>query len=53
MNSKINGRTAAGIFRFEVRRVANLPEYRHLPECLKLVKEIADEHKIKSPLHPD
>jgi hypothetical protein len=37
----------------EVRRVANLPEYRNLPECVKLVKEVADELKIKSPLHPD
>ena len=37
----------------EVQRVANLPEYRNLPECEKLVKEVADELKIKSPLHPD
>ena len=37
----------------EVRRLANLPEYRNLPECVKLVKEVADELKIKSPLHPD
>ena len=37
----------------EVRRLANLPEYRNLPECLKLVKEVADELKIQSPLHPD
>lgn len=37
----------------EVRRVANQPEYRNLPECEKLVKEVADELKIKSPLHPD
>ena len=37
----------------EVRRLANLPEYRNLPECEKLVKEVADELKIKSPLHPD
>jgi hypothetical protein len=37
----------------EVRRLANLPEYRNLPECEKLVKEIADELKVKSPLHPD
>ena len=37
----------------EVRRLANLPEYRNLPECAKLVKEVADELKIKSPLHPD
>jgi len=37
----------------EVRRVANLPEYRNLPECIKLVKEVADELKVKSPLHPD
>ncbi|HAO78092.1 MAG TPA: hypothetical protein DCQ92_03760 [Verrucomicrobia subdivision 3 bacterium] len=37
----------------EVRRLANLPEYRNLPECEKLVKEVADELKVKSPLHPD
>ena len=37
----------------EVRRLANLPEYRNLPECVKLVKEVANELKIKSPLHPD
>ncbi len=37
----------------EVRRLANRPEYRNLPECVKLVKEVADELKIKSPLHPD
>jgi hypothetical protein len=35
----------------EVRRLANLPEYRNLAECEKLVKEVADELKIKSPLH--
>jgi hypothetical protein len=37
----------------EVRRLANLPEYRNLPRCVQLVKEVADELKIKSPLHPD
>jgi hypothetical protein len=37
----------------EVRRVANRPEYRNLSECVKLVKEVADEVKIKSPLHSD
>ena len=37
----------------EVRRLANLPEYRNFPECVKLVKEVADEFKVKSPLHPD
>ena len=37
----------------EVRRLANLPEYRNLPECEKLVKEVADELKNKNPLHPD
>ena len=37
----------------EVRRLANLPEYRNLLECKKLVKEVADELKIKSPLHSD
>jgi len=37
----------------EVRRLANLPEYRNFPQCVKLVKEVADEFKVKSPLHPD
>jgi hypothetical protein len=37
----------------EVRRLANLPEYRNLLECEKLVKEVADELKIKNPLHSD
>lgn len=37
----------------EVRRIANRPEYRNLPECEKLVKEVADELNVKSPLHPD
>jgi hypothetical protein len=37
----------------EVRRLANLREYRNLPQCEQLVKEVADELKIKSPLHPD
>jgi len=37
----------------ELRRLANLPEYRNLPQCVQLVKEVADELKIKSPLHPD
>ncbi len=37
----------------EVQRLANLPEYRNFQECKKLVKEVADELKIKSPLHPN
>jgi hypothetical protein len=37
----------------EVRRLAKLPEYRNLSECVKLVKEVADELKIESPLHSD
>lgn len=37
----------------EVRRLANLPEYRSFPECEKLVKEVANELKIESPLHSD
>ncbi|HZL14170.1 MAG TPA: hypothetical protein VFC85_08510 [Verrucomicrobiae bacterium] len=37
----------------EVRRLANLPEYRNLAQCVQLVKEVADELKIKSPLHSD
>ena len=37
----------------EVRRVANLPEYRNLLECEALVKQVANELKIKDPLHTD
>jgi len=37
----------------EVRRVANRPEYRNFPECLALVREAANELKIKSPLDSD
>lgn len=37
----------------EVRRLANLPEYRNFQECAELVKEVADELKIESPLHSD
>jgi hypothetical protein len=37
----------------EVRRLANRPEYRNLRKCEKLVKEVADELKISSPLHSD
>ena len=37
----------------EVRRVANLPEYRNVSECAALVREVANELKIKSPLDSD
>jgi hypothetical protein len=37
----------------EVRRLASLPEYRNLPECEKLVQEVADELQIKNPLRPN
>ncbi len=37
----------------EVRRLANLPEYRNLSQCVLLVNEVADELKIKNPLHSD
>lgn len=37
----------------EVRRLANLPEYRNLAECEKLVKEVANELNVKTPLNPD
>jgi hypothetical protein len=37
----------------EVRRLANLPEYRNLSDCVKLVKEVADELNVETPLHPD
>ena len=37
----------------EVKRVANLPEYRNLSECIALVGEVADELKVKNPLDSD
>lgn len=35
----------------EVRRVANLPEYRNLSECKTIVEAVANELKVKNPLH--
>jgi hypothetical protein len=37
----------------EVRRIAQLPEYRNLAECQKLVRDVARELKIKSPFDSD
>jgi hypothetical protein len=37
----------------EVRRLAGCPEYRILAECKALVREAANELKLKSPLDPD
>jgi hypothetical protein len=37
----------------EVRRVAQLSQYRNLEECETLVNEIANELKLQSPFHPD
>lgn len=37
----------------EVRRLANLREYRNLLECETLVKEVADELELENPLHSD
>lgn len=37
----------------EVRRLAKRVEYGNFPECEELIKEVADELKIKSPLHSD
>jgi hypothetical protein len=37
----------------EVRRIAELPEYRNLPECKSLVREVANELRIPSPLDTD
>jgi hypothetical protein len=37
----------------EVLRVANLPEYRNVKECKALVREVANELKIKSPFDSD
>ena len=37
----------------EVLRIANLPEYRNVNECKTLVREVANELKIKSPFDSD
>ena len=37
----------------EFLRVANLPEYRNVEECRTLVREVANELKLKNPLDPD
>jgi len=37
----------------EVLRVANLPEYRNVKECIALVNEVADELKIRRPFDTD
>ncbi|HUA67574.1 MAG TPA: hypothetical protein VMA13_03410 [Candidatus Saccharimonadales bacterium] len=37
----------------EVRRLAKRPEYRNFQDCEELIKEVADELKIESPLHSD
>jgi len=35
----------------EVRRLANLPEYRNLSQCAALVKDVANDLEVDSPLH--
>lgn len=37
----------------EVLRVAALADYRNVKECKALVREVADELKLKSPLDTD
>lgn len=37
----------------EVRRIANLPEYRILSECEKLIGEVANEVSVKNPFDSD
>jgi len=36
----------------EVKRLAERSEYRIFPQCKALAKEVADELKVQSPLHP-
>jgi hypothetical protein len=36
----------------EVRRVAQLPEYRNVEECEALVQQVANELKLENPMHP-
>ena len=37
----------------EVLRVANLPEYRNVEECKALIREVADELKVRNPCDSD
>lgn len=37
----------------EVLRVAELPEYRNVEECKTLVREVANELKVKYPFDSD
>src|SRR5262249_59749996 len=37
----------------EVLRLANRPEYRNLEECKALVREVANELKVKNPFDPN
>jgi hypothetical protein len=37
----------------EVLRVAGLPEYRNVRECKALVRDVADELKVKNPFDTD
>jgi len=37
----------------EVLRIANLPEYRNVNECKALVREVANELKVKHPFDTD
>ena len=37
----------------EVLRIANRPEYRNVEQCKALVREVANELKVKSPLDSD
>lgn len=37
----------------EVLRVANLPEYRNVEDCKALVREVADELKVRHPFDTD
>ena len=37
----------------EVRRLAGQPEYRILPKCRALVRQTANELKVKNPLDTD
>lgn len=37
----------------EVLRIANRPEYRNVEQCKALVRQVANEFKIKNPFDPD
>jgi hypothetical protein len=51
---RIDSRRACGYLDWdEVLRLARLPQYSNVRECKALVREVANELKIRSPFDPD